>query len=136
MLLTVDLTKGNEILKNLDKPRVLMIAPIFYPYPPIFPEGMVNAKLALAMKKAGWYIDIIIAGSLKGSNRYPAGEDGWKELVNNVHVINMGHRKNRAYRLLNVVQGFVLTGRILPGLGWAYLGRCSCNGNINGYGRF
>jgi glycosyltransferase involved in cell wall biosynthesis len=98
-----------------------MIAPIFYPYPPIFPEGMVNAKLALAMKKAGWYIDIIIAGSLKGSDRYPADEAGWKELVYNVHVINKGHRNNRAQGLLNVVHGFMLTGRLLRGLGWGLL---------------
>jgi glycosyltransferase involved in cell wall biosynthesis len=95
-----------------------MVAPIFYPYPPIFPEGMVNAKLALTMKKADWHIDILVAGGLKGSNRYPTGEDRWKELVNCVHVINYDHCETRARRILNVLQGFILTGRLLRGLGW------------------
>jgi len=65
----------NNIVKNPDKPRILMIAPVFYPHPPIWPEGIVNAKLALAMKRAGWYIDIIIAGYPDGSERrYPSEE--------------------------------------------------------------
>jgi len=96
-----------------------MIAPVFYPYPPVWPEGMVNAKLALAMKKAGWYIDIIIAGYTDGSDRrYPSEEAGWKDLVNNIHIINRGQRKCFVNRLSNLVQGFVLTGHMLRELGW------------------
>jgi len=109
----------NNSLKNLDKPRVLMIAPVFYPYPPIWPEGMVNAKLALAMKNAGWYIDIIIAGYPDDSDRrYPSEDAEWKELVNNIHIINLKQVNTLAHKLLNTVQGYVLTGQILRQLGW------------------
>lgn len=107
-----------NIVKNPDIPRILMIAPVFYPYPPVWPEGIVNAKLALAMKKAGWYIDIIVAGYPDDSDRrYPSDDNGWKELANNVHIINHQQR-TLARNLLNTVQGFVLTGQILRGLGW------------------
>jgi glycosyltransferase involved in cell wall biosynthesis len=105
--------------ENNNKPRILMIAPVFYPYPPIWPEGMVNAKLALAMKRAGWHIDIIIAGYSNGAGRrYPSEETGWKELVNNVHIINLAQRRTLPHKLLDTMKGFVLTGQILRRLGW------------------
>jgi glycosyltransferase involved in cell wall biosynthesis len=102
-------------MKNFDKLRILMIAPACYP--PVGPEAMVNAKLALTMKKAGWHVDIITEGRSKKYGRYPADEAAWKELVNDVHFITRGHRKTLARRLLNGVQGFLLTGRILRRLG-------------------
>jgi glycosyltransferase involved in cell wall biosynthesis len=107
----------NDTVNHGKKPRVLMIAPVFYPYPPVWPEGIVNAKLALAMKNAGWQIDVIVAGYPDGSSRYPS-EEGWEELVDNVHIIDEGQSKNVAHRLLNAAQGFVLTGKILQGLDW------------------
>ena len=110
----------NNIVKNPDKPRILMIAPVFYPYPPIWPEGIVNAKLALAMKKAGWHIDIIIAGYPDDSERrYPSEEVGWKELVDNVHIINFEQRT--LVRILNLVRGSVLAGQMIRGIGWGSL---------------
>ena len=109
---------NNNIVQTSDKPRILMIAPVFYPFPPIWPEGMVNAKLALAMKKAGWNIDIIVAGYPDDvDRRYPAEEAGWEELVDSVYIINHGAR-TWIRNLLNTVQGFVLTGHMLRGLGW------------------
>jgi glycosyltransferase involved in cell wall biosynthesis len=108
----------NDIMNIIDKPHVLMIAPVFYPYPPVWPEGIVNAKLALAMKNAGWDIDVIVADYPDGSSRYPSEETGWEELVNNVHIIDLGQRKSFAHRLLNAAQGFVLTGQILKELNW------------------
>jgi glycosyltransferase involved in cell wall biosynthesis len=96
-----------------------MVAPVFYPYPPVQPEGVVNAKLALAMKNAGWCIDVIVASGFKGSGgRYPVDKTNWKELANSIHVIKLEHCITRARRLLNVLQGFLLTGRPLRGLGW------------------
>jgi glycosyltransferase involved in cell wall biosynthesis len=110
----------NNIVKNLDRPRILMIAPVFYPYPPVWPEGMVNAKLALAMKTAGWHIDIIVAGYPHASNRYPSDEAGWKELVNNVHIINREDSRTLTHKLLDMMQGFILTGHLLRQLGWGF----------------
>ena len=109
----------NNLVKNLDRPRILMISPVFYPYPPVWPEGMVNAKLALAMKRAGWHIDVIVAGYSETSDRrYPSEKAGWEELVNNVHIVNKGMHKPFANRLLNVAHGFVLTGKMLRQLDW------------------
>jgi len=109
----------NNILKNFDHPRILMIAPVFYPYPPVWPEGMVNAKLALAMKNAGWHIDIIVAGYPDSSDRrYPSEEAGWKKLVNNVHIVNLEDHRTLAHKLLYTMQGFILTGHLLRQLGW------------------
>jgi len=109
----------NNFLKNLDKPKILMIAPVFYPYPPIWPEGMVNAKLALAMKEAGWHIDIIVAGYPESSDRrYPSEGSGWKDLVPNVHIVKRDDHRTLAHKLLDTMQGFILTGHLLRQLGW------------------
>ena len=59
-------------MANVDNPRILMIAPRCYP--PVEPEGMVNAKLALAIKSAGLHIDIITAGGSDNFGRYPNAE--------------------------------------------------------------
>jgi hypothetical protein len=99
-------------------PRILMIAPVFYPYPPVWPEGMVNAKLALAMKDAGWHIDVIVAGYPGGSSRYPAEDTVWEELANNVHIIHTDSRKSIVRRLVNAARGFLLTGQMLQRLDW------------------
>ena len=39
------------------RPSILMIAP--FCYPPAQPEAFVNANLAIAMKEAGWHVDIV-----------------------------------------------------------------------------
>ena len=106
--------------KGLNNLRILMIAPIFYPLPPIWPEGIVNAKLALAMKNAGWHIDIIAAGySTPGSGRYPSDKNGWNNLEDHVHIIKIEQKKPELFkRLANMVQGFVLTGKVLRKLEW------------------
>jgi glycosyltransferase involved in cell wall biosynthesis len=98
-----------------------MIAPAFYPYPPVGPEGMVNSNLALVMKKASWHIDIIVAGySGRGSSRYPADTAACKELVDNVHIIKIGKqvKTNAFQRLINATRGLMLTGRVLRQLDW------------------
>jgi hypothetical protein len=102
------------------KPRVLMIAPVFYPYPPVWPEGIVNAKLALAMKNAGWQIDVIVAGySGRGSSRYPADAAAWKELAENVHLVKIGEKSKFMVKpLINAIRGVVLTGQVLRRLAW------------------
>lgn len=101
-------------------PRILMIAPVFYPYPPVWPEGIVNAKLALAMKNAGWEIDVIVAGySGPGTSRYPADAAAWEALADNVHLIRIGQRsKSMLKPLVNAIRGAVLTGRVLRQLDW------------------
>lgn len=106
------------IVNRVKKPRILMIAPVFYPYPPVWPEGMVNAKLALAMKNAGWHIDIVVAGHTKAINRYPSEATVWQELADNVHIIDQGQRKTAVQRMFNAFRGLVLTGQMLHGLGW------------------
>ena len=110
---------GSHISNPNEKPRILMIAPVFYPYPPIWPEGIVNTKLAVAMKNAGWQIDIIVAGYQGGDNRYPSGETVPGMLKNHVHLVSTGQRKATAQRLLNAARGFFLTGRLLQGLDWS-----------------
>jgi hypothetical protein len=105
----------------LNKPRILMIAPVFYPYPPVWPEGIVNAKLALAMKKAGWHIDVIVAGYSGGSSRYPSDAVAWEELSDNVHIIKVKEQKTSIFkRLLNAAKGFMLTGKVLRQLEWGF----------------
>ena len=108
--------KGPSV--ELKKPRILMIAPVFYPYPPIWPEGMVNAKLALTMHDAGWDVDIIVAGYAEGSSRYPTESKSWDELVDRVHIIQRGRRKRSIQRLINAAKGIRLTGQVLHGLDW------------------
>lgn len=110
----------NDVFENSDLPRVLMIAPVFYPYPPIWPEGIVNANIALAMKKAGWHIDIIVAGYTGGSSRYPSDAKTWKELIDNVYIVKIGKqvKTNTFQRLMNAIRGFMLTGRVLRQLEW------------------
>ncbi len=108
----------DEILNDSKMPRILMIAPVFYPYPPIWPEGMVNAKLALAMKQAGWHVDIIVAGYPNDSSRYPTESNEWKELVGNIYIINYSNRKKVIQRFFNAIRGFYLTKKLLHGLDW------------------
>jgi hypothetical protein len=111
---------NNDSTKNMSKPRVIMIAPVLYPYPPVWPEGIVNAKLATALKNAGWHIDIIVAGYSGGSSRYPSDKAALKDLSKNVHVIKI--RKRRPFilrRLMNAGKGVLLTGRVLRHLEWA-----------------
>ena len=105
--------------KRLETPRILMIAPVFYPYPPVWPEGIVNAKLALAMKKAGWHIDIIVAGYSGGTSRYPSDTVAWQDLSDNVHIIKIA--KSNTFivkRLLNAARGLAITGQVLRRLEW------------------
>jgi hypothetical protein len=109
----------NNIVDNLNKPKILMISPVFYPYPPIWPEGMVNAKLALAMKNAGWHIDIIVAGYPDSSERrYPSEETRWKTLADNVHIVKLEDYRTLAHKLFSTIQGFILTGHLLRQLVW------------------
>ena len=110
-------TISKEILKT---PRILMIAPVFYPLPPIWPEGIVNANLAFAMKNAGWHIDIIAAGyPTPGSGRYPSDKTGWKNLADHVHIVKINRKKPVFFKqAANMVRGFVLTGKVLRQLDW------------------
>lgn len=100
------------------KPRILMIAPVFYPYPPVWPEGMVNAKLALAMKKAGWHIDVIIAGHPAPKNRYPSENAGWTDLTDHIHIVKLADHKSLVGKVVDTVGAFLLTGRLLRHLAW------------------
>jgi hypothetical protein len=111
-------TMRDDIVHKTNTPRILMIAPVFYPYPPVWPEGMVNAKLALAMKRAGWPIDIIISGYPDAQGRYPSEKSTWNDLVDNIHIVNQPKNTTLARRLLNAVQGYALTGRLLRELDW------------------
>jgi glycosyltransferase involved in cell wall biosynthesis len=95
-----------------------MVAPVFYPYPPVWPEGMVNAKLALAMRRAGWHIDIIIAGYPAASNRYPSDNIERNELIGSIHIVNEVQRTSFAQKVLNSMQGLILTGQVLRQLDW------------------
>ena len=109
----------DNIINNLNTPKILMIAPVFYPYPPIWPEGMVNAKLALAMKNAGWHIDIIVAGYPDSSDRrYPSEETRWETLAANVHIVKLEDYRNLAHKLFSTMHGFILTGHLLRQLVW------------------
>ena len=96
-----------------------MIAPVFYPYPPVWPEGIVNAKLALAMKKAGWHIDIIVAGYSGGSSRYPSDTTDWQDLSNSIHIIKIAKPNTFIFkRILNAVRGVAITGQVFRRLEW------------------
>lgn len=107
-------------MPDIAKPRILMIAPIFYPYPPIWPEGIVNANLALAMKRAGWHVDVIAAGYRRGTDRYPSDTAAKTELIDNVHIVKIGKqvKTTAPQRLMNAIRGFLLTGRWLRQLDW------------------
>jgi glycosyltransferase involved in cell wall biosynthesis len=107
-------------MPDIVKPRVLMIAPVFYPYPPIWPEGIVNANLATAMKRAGWKIDVIVAGYRGGTDRYPSDAAERTELADNVHIVKIGKqvKTHTSKRLKNLIRGFLLTGRLLRQLDW------------------
>ena len=67
------------------KPSILMIAPVSYP--PAQPEAYVNAKLALAMKEAGWHVDIV-AEALPSFQWYPYLREAWSPLDKSVHVVS------------------------------------------------
>lgn len=95
-----------------------MIAPVFYPYPPVWPEGMVNHKLALAMKNAGWHIDVIIAGNPAAKSRYPSDEHARIELSDHVHIVNLTQAKNLWHKVRHTTKGLFLSGRILKHLAW------------------
>jgi glycosyltransferase involved in cell wall biosynthesis len=95
-----------------------MIAPVFYPYPPVWPEGMVNTKLALAMQRAGWHIDVIIAGHPAAKNRYPSETVGWTELTDHIHVVTLAPHKNVVRKLLDTAGVFLMTGGLLRHLAW------------------
>jgi glycosyltransferase involved in cell wall biosynthesis len=107
-------------MPDITKPRILMIAPVFYPYPPIWPEGIVNANLAMAMKRAGWHIDVIVAGYQGGTDRYPSDAVQKRELADNVHIVKIGRqvKTHAPKRLMNLIRGLLLTGRLLRQLDW------------------
>ena len=61
-----------------------MIAPICFP--PAQPEALVNAKLALAMKEAGWHVDIVTE-ALQSDQWYPFQPEAWLPLDGSVHNV-------------------------------------------------
>ena len=100
-------------------PKILMISPVFYPFPPVWPEGIVNAKLATAMKKAGWHIDIIVAGYSGGTSRYPADATVSQDLADHIHIIKREPPKSSLLkRITNGISGFRLTGKFVRHLDW------------------
>lgn len=93
-------------------PRILMIAP--YCYPPTCAEAIVNAKLALAMREAGWQVDVVTCHS-DDSKWYPSEHDTWRDLTSDLHVVRIKECTWKA-RLRNVVEGLRLTGLLLQSL--------------------
>ena len=69
---------------RVDRPRILMFAPLCYP--PASSEAIATSKLLLAALDAGWEIDVISQADL--GHYYPANIDGvWEPISRIVHNI-------------------------------------------------
>jgi hypothetical protein len=69
---------------RVDRPRILMFAPLCYP--PAGSEAIATAKVLLAMLDAGWEMDVISQKDF--GHYYPANIDGiWKPITRIVHNI-------------------------------------------------
>jgi hypothetical protein len=73
--------------KGIKAPKILMFAPLCYP--PAGSEAIVTSKLVIAMKNAGWDIDVISQADF--GRYYPVDDDDmWtsvREAVTNIHGI-------------------------------------------------
>jgi hypothetical protein len=70
---------------RVDRPRILMFAPLCYP--PAGPEAIAAAKLLLAMLDAGWGVDVISQTDF--GQYYPATTSGmWEPLTRIIHNID------------------------------------------------
>ncbi|MBN1356807.1 glycosyltransferase [bacterium] len=72
----------------MNQPRVLILASGFAPYS--FSENLVNSKLALAMIRNGWHVDIISARD-EGDSYETAWTDPWLDLKSHTHEIAYTH---------------------------------------------
>lgn len=101
-----------------DKYKILLFAPAFAPF--ANPEAIVNNKLALAFKSAGWYVDVITRSDneLSDYNYGSMWEDCWLPLRPSTHPVTY-EKVNRPARLVGTVMGALRTR--YPGIGcrWA-----------------
>lgn len=82
---------------RVDRPRILMFAPLCYP--PASSEAIAAAKLLLAMLDAGWELDVISQADF--GQYYPTKANGvWEALTRIVHNIE-GIKKGSILRSLS-----------------------------------
>lgn len=93
------------------KPRILMFAPVCFP--PAQPESIVNSKLVLAMREAGWQVDVIAAASRK-SEWYPSRQECWASIRECVHLVDP-----TPWRKWSRIRVAMSTGMILDDTEWA-----------------
>jgi glycosyltransferase involved in cell wall biosynthesis len=100
------------------KYRILMFAPAFAPF--ANPEAIVNNKLVLAMKSAGWHVDVITRSDHQlGDYNYGSGwEDCWVSLRMSTYAVTYRY-KGRIIKVLDTLRGALRTR--YPGIGcrWA-----------------
>lgn len=85
----------------VDRPRILMFAPLCYP--PAGSEAIATAKLLLAMLDAGWELDVISQADF--GQYYPTKANGvWEALTRIVHNIE-GIKKGSILRSLSHSSG-------------------------------
>ena len=81
----------------MDKPRILLFAPLCYP--PAGSEAIVTSKLVLAMLEAGWKVDVITQGDF--GHFYPTTDNGtWDDVKAACHTIHAGRS-----RLISMISG-------------------------------
>lgn len=99
-------------------PRALMFSPAFAPH--LFSEGLVNSKLALAMKRNGWDLDVI-AMPLENGPSYEAGwNDLWRPLKEcRIDVETVEGKPKSARRLACLVAAVLSTRHCISGVYWA-----------------
>jgi len=97
-----------------DIPRLLMIAQACYP--PQAPEAAVNAKLVLAMRAAGWEVDVI-SRSNSGEVYPPSQSDPWAPVAQVTHSLYAEVSRSLP-NTLRKIRGALRTGHVTHGLVW------------------
>jgi len=95
-------------------PRILMFAP--FCYPPGNPEAFVNANLVLAIRDAGWQIDVITMADT--TPWYPHNLEAWQGLADCSFAV-AERQRTFVNRLLVAVKTIVQSGHLVEGGRWA-----------------
>lgn len=97
--------------------RVLMIAPAYAPY--FFSEALVNAKLGLAMQRAGWDVTVLTARN-SGFVYSDSWSEPWQALESSrIEVPAPGTHANRLSRISGRVSTILRGIDPIPGARWA-----------------
>jgi hypothetical protein len=115
----------SQTLHGGGKRHVLIIS--LNGFPPRNAEAIVSAKVAIAMKRAGWTVDFVTT-----PNRcewYPSEAETWSELQDSVHIIEDA-RPSLTSRFTNAVRGMAAVGRLLRNLSDPLSFRDACSSLI------